>query len=69
MKHLLVRGNLCNTKYDVTDIVSHPYKPCDKKCDSCDNFVAIQSHVICNAMEESNTLSRIALIYGALKKM
>ena len=33
----------------MTDIVPHQYKPCGKKCDSCDKFVTNQSNVISNA--------------------
>ena len=49
LKDLLARGDQCNIKHDFTDIVPHQYKPCGKKCDSCDNFVARQSYVISNA--------------------
>ena len=43
LKDLLVRCDPYNIKHDLTDIVPHQYKPCGKKCDSCDNFVASQS--------------------------
>ena len=33
----------------MTDIIPRQYKPCGKKCDLCDNFVASQSYVISNA--------------------
>ena len=49
LKDLLVSGDPYNIKHDLTDIAPHQYKPCGKKCDSCDNFVATQSHVISNA--------------------
>ena len=42
LKDLLVRGDPYNIKHDLTDIIPHQYKPCGKKCDSCDNFVASQ---------------------------
>ena len=40
LKDLLVRGDRCNKKHDLSDIVPHQYKPCGKKCDACDNFAA-----------------------------
>ena len=49
LKDLLVRGDSYNIKLDLTDIVSHQNKPYDKKCDSCNNFVASQSYEISNA--------------------
>ena len=49
LKDLLVRGDPYNIKHDLTDTVPHQYKPCGKKCDSCDNFVVSQSYVISNA--------------------
>ena len=48
-KDLLVLDDSYNIKHDFTDIVPHQYKPCGKKCDSCDNFVASQSYVISSA--------------------
>ena len=49
LKNLLVRGHRYNIKHDLTDIVSHQNKPCGKKYDSFDNFIANQSYVISNA--------------------
>ena len=49
LKDLLVRGDPYNIKHNLTDIIPHQYKPCGKKCDSCDNFVASQLYVISNA--------------------
>ena len=45
LKNVLVRGDAYNIKHDLTDIVPHQYKPCGKKCYSCDNFVASQPYV------------------------
>ena len=50
-KTLLVCCDWYNVKHDLTDIVPHDYKPCSKKCDSFDNFVASQSYLISNATE------------------
>ena len=49
LKNLLIRGHPYNIKHDLTDIVSHQNKPCGKKYDSFDNFIANQSYVISNA--------------------
>ena len=49
LKNLLLCADLYNIKHDLTDSVLHQYKPCGEKCDSCDNFVASQWHVVFNA--------------------
>ena len=36
LKDLLVRGDPYNIKHDLTDIVPRHYKPCGKKCDTCE---------------------------------
>ena len=43
VKDLLVCGGPYKIKHDLPNIVPHQYKPCGKKCDSCDNFAATQS--------------------------
>ena len=74
LKYLLVRGNPYNTKHDLTDIVPLQYKPCSKKCDSCDSFVASQAYVISNATERKyyirwDSTCSTPNIYGILQKM
>ena len=49
LEDLFVCGDSYKIKHDLTDIVPYQYKPCGKKCASCDNFVASQSYVISNA--------------------
>ena len=71
LKDLLVRGDTYNIKHDWTYSVPHQYKPCGKKCDSCDNFVASQSHVISNATGRTYYILRDSTcskccIYGIL---
>ena len=39
-KDLLISSDPYIIKHDLTDIVPSQYKPCGKKCDSCDNFAA-----------------------------
>ena len=73
-KDLLVRGDPYNIKHDLTGIVPQQYKPCGKKCDSCDNFVASQSYVISNVagrkyyIRQDNTCSTPNVIYMAYWK-
>ena len=40
----------------MTEIVPHQYKPCDKKCDLYDNFVASQSYLISSATERKSSI-------------
>ena len=47
LKDLLVLGDPCNIKHDLTDIARHQYK--HEVSYSCDNFVASQSYVISSA--------------------
>ena len=66
----MLRGGPYNIKHDLTDIVSHQYKPSDKKCDSCDNFVAKESYVISSAtgrkyyIHQDSTCSAPNVAYG-----
>ena len=74
LKDLLVRGDPYNIKHDFTHIILHQYKPCGKKCDSCDNFVVNQSHVISNAtgrkyyIRRDSTCSTPNVVYMAYCK-
>ena len=73
-KHLLVLGDPYNMKHDLTDIVPHQYKPCGKKCDWYDYFVASQSYVISNAtgrkyyIRRNSTCSAPNVVYTAYCK-
>ena len=74
-KDLLVRSDPYNIKYDSTDIIPHQYKPWDKKCNSCDNFVASRSYVISNAtgrkynIRRDSTCSTLNVVYMAYCKI
>ena len=49
LKDLLVRGDPYNIKQDLCGNVESGYVSCNKKCDSCQNFVDVTTHVTSNA--------------------
>ena len=49
LKELMLRGDPYNIKIDVLDKDDHSYKKCNKKCDSCQNYVEETSFVTSKA--------------------
>ena len=58
LKELLLRGDPYNIKLDLTQNFKLGYKRCDKRCDSCDNFVLERDHIISNATGKCYTIKR-----------
>jgi len=49
LTNLLMRSDPYNLKPDLIDHQERGYKRCDRKCDSCDNFVDETSFITCHA--------------------
>ena len=58
MKDLLVRGDPYNMKEDLCGNIKHGYVKCNKKCDSCDNYVDETSYLTSNATGRRFKISR-----------
>ena len=58
LKELLVRGDPYCIKKDLMDNSPHGYKPCGKKCDSCNNFVTSEHSITSNATGRKFSIRR-----------
>ena len=52
LKELLTRADPYSIKSDITDFTPRGYKRCNKKCDSCDNFVMEVDSIVSHATKK-----------------
>ena len=58
LKELLSRADPYSIKPDITDLTPRGYKRCNKKCDSCDNFVIETDSIVCQATKKQFKIRR-----------
>ena len=74
LKELLLRGDPYNIKPDLLDKREYGYTRCNKKCDSCDNFVSPTTKITCFAtgrvwkIRRNSTCSSKNVVYLAVCK-
>ena len=49
LRELVARADPYNIKTDLLDQTDHGYKKCERKCDSCNNFVLEKTSFVCFA--------------------
>ena len=62
LKELVLRGDPYTIKSDCTDNSDHGYTRCNKRCDSCSNFVDEVTYVKCSATGRSSKFEEVPLV-------